>query len=68
MTDRIETMLYANVARDLKERFGTRAFAIADEARESLAEIGDEAGQEIWLNITYALNRMDCGAASALLH
>ncbi|MEM6681946.1 MAG: hypothetical protein AAF607_06865 [Pseudomonadota bacterium] len=68
MNDRVETMLYANVARDLKQRFGARAVAIADEARESLAEIGDEAGEEIWLNITYALNRMDSGGASALLH
>lgn len=68
MNDALETMMYANVARDLKERYGVRAFEVADEARESLAEIGDEAGQSIWLQITDALSKIDCGQTSALVH
>lgn len=68
MSDALETMMYANVARDLKQRFGMRAFEVADEARESLAELGDEAGQAIWLNIADALGKIDCGRTSALVH
>jgi hypothetical protein len=68
MNDALEAMLYANVARDLKQRFGARAFEVADEARASLAELGDEDGQAIWIHIADALGRIDCGQTSALVH
>lgn len=68
MNDAMEEMLYANVARDLKARFGQRAYDMADEARESLAQLGDDEGQAIWVNITEALSLIDCGQSSVLVH
>ncbi|MEM1021257.1 MAG: hypothetical protein ACFBZ9_17285 [Sphingomonadales bacterium] len=68
MTEDVEALLYVHVARDLRERFGAHAYLIAEEARASLDEVGDEMGEAIWSEITRSLGAMDMGLVSSSIH
>lgn len=68
MTEEIETLIYNQVAKDLLQRFGRDAFDVAEEARVSLKDLGDKAGEEIWSNIAKTLGMIETGMASSAVH
>lgn len=68
MTEEIETLLYHHVAQDLLKRFGRDAYDVAEGARLSLKDIGDETGEEIWTQISYTVGLLESGLASTAMH